>query len=996
MGSQFNFKQLLKKAVKEAAPESVSTAHGAKEKFNFKHLLYRLCGIYPMFGPRPFTEADYAEIWKGPEYSMADLLNFVDYDDKEGIFLLNDGINVGAYFELTPYIFEGRSQETLAAVHRSVVGALHSFPEDEEAPWIVQIFANDEPIRGFVEKLEQYAHPDVRATPIAQRWFTELKDHLEVVSRPEGYFIDQFNGTVWGGVERKIRVIVYRYAPAKYWLDENKALLPNKKPPHHELNQVVKNFARQLEQANLKLVRRDGESFYNWLAPWFSPKPRGCNDGFDFITQKPYPPKRASTYDFGQAVFSEEPVAKDGEFWFCDQPTRFITLGPLEAEPPVGFFTVERDPLKAGKPTVVWDLLPRGCMASFTVVVESQFAVKRHLFGLISAAGNASDEAEQTANEARNAISLMAQGEKLYRFFPGIYVRGRTKTELDDRVLSVLSLLRSRGLSPIDPKWDLKPLDSFIRALPFGFSNKHDRKHGKRAWLCNTELLVRLLPIFGRDRGTGNPGLMAFNRSGEILTCDPFSKKDRMKTAHALIFGPTGAGKSATVNYFIQMITATKKMRWFLLEKGNSFGPLAEHFEHHGKTVNHIRFTSTDLDISLPPYAETAKAVHQLLDVEAADLRLNARMNVTSDAAALDPTTAFVEMAVGALDAIEKKADEAKRKGEALLQEEEDDDEDAQRDYFGEMLSSTLLMISGANKDEERAITRAQRAQISKCLVLALKQAHQQNRIARPSDVVAVMEERVKNDASLRDDQREALNNHACALSEWTVSTRGWFFNRDGVAFPEKDLTVIDFGILAADNNKDMLALATIQVLNVITGIGEKYQYSDQAMSTTVVTDEGHMFTKNPVIVAPFVFGVKTWRKLDIWLWQTTQNVKHDYPGEAQAMLNLAEWWICLCMPPAEVVTISEYRTLTPEQEALLRSARKGAPQYTEGVIMCDKFTSLFRIVMPPLPLELARTDPDEKKALARFAKEHNTDALGARYLSAEIAKKRRREEPVE
>lgn len=1000
MGSQFNFKQFLKHKGKQhpSQPHFSSKRLKKEPTINFKNFLYRLCGIYPPFGPIPLTEADYAKVWEGPEYSMADLLNFVDYDEDSGIFLLNDGINVGAYFELKPFVFEGQSAETLQAVHRSVVGALHSFPEDEDAPWVVQVFLNDQPIRGFVEKLEAVAHPDVRESAYSQAWFAELRDHFDLVSRPDGFFIDPKSNAVWGGVERTARVLVYRFAPAKYWLDENKALLPDKKPPHVELNTVVKNFARQLEQANLKLIRRDGESFYNWLAPWFSPKARGCIDGFEFIKQKSYPKNnKASTYDFGQSVFSEEPVAKDGEFWFCDQPTRFITLGPLESEPVVGLFTVEQDPLKSGRPSVLWDLLPRGCMVSFTMVVESQFAIKKHLFGLISSAGDASDEAAKTAEQARTAIHLMAEGEKLYRFFPGMFVRGRNKVELDDKVLSVLSLLRSRGLSPIDPKWDLKPLDSFVRALPFGFSPNHDRKYGRRAWLCNTELLVRLLPIFGRDTGTGTGrmGKISFTRSGELYTCEPLlsgkQKTDRQKTSHALIFGPTGAGKSAYVNGLIQHITAMHKVRWFLLEKGNSFGLLADHFKRLGKSVNHIRFTEK-LDISLPPYAETAKAVLQLAQFEAAEAHINAQLQTEM----ISPSEGIIERALSRLEQVELIADTAtpKKVGEAALDLghlDQEEDKDEQRDYFGEMLTSTLLMISGANKDEERAITRSQRAVISRCLMTTLKQAHAQGRIARPTDMVATMRDVLEHDKQLEKDQRDALRNQIEALSEWTRGLRAWFFNRYGVAFPEVDLTVIDFGILAADNNKDMLALATIQLLNVITGLGEKYQYDPNRTTTVTVTDEGHMFTKNPVIVAPLLFGVKTWRKLEIWLWQTTQNVKADYPGEAQAMLNLAEWWICLCMGPKEVSEVAEFRELTPQQEALMRSTRKAMPWYSEGVIMCDQFTSLFRSVMPTLPLVLAGTSGEEKSALAQLAQENHVSMLDAAYLKVAQMKNARR-----
>ncbi|STQ14813.1 putative plasmid-like protein [Enterobacter cloacae] len=51
---------------------------------------------------------------------------------------------------------------------------------------------------------------------------------------------------------------------------------------------------------------------------------------------------------------------------------------------------------------------------------------------------------------------------------------------------------------------------------------------------------------------------------------------------------------------------------------------------------------------------------------------------------------------------------------------------------------------------------------------------------------------------------------------------------------------------------------------------------------------------------------VKMWRKLGAWLWLFTQNLA-DFPDTAKKMLNMAEWWICLVMPPDEVEQIARF-----------------------------------------------------------------------------------------
>jgi type IV secretory pathway VirB4 component len=61
-------------------------------------------------------------------------------------------------------------------------------------------------------------------------------------------------------------------------------------------------------------------------------------------------------------------------------------------------------------------------------------------------------------------------------------------------------------------------------------------------------------------RGTGNPGLLFFNRGAEPLVFDPLHAADRKKNAHMLILGPTGAGKSALLVYMLQQMLAIHRL----------------------------------------------------------------------------------------------------------------------------------------------------------------------------------------------------------------------------------------------------------------------------------------------------------------------------------------------------------------------------------------------------------------------------------------------------
>jgi hypothetical protein len=194
-------------------------------------------------------------------------------------------------------------------------------------------------------------------------------------------------------------------------------------------------------------------------------------------------------------------------------------------------------------------------------------------------------------------------------------------------------------------------------------------------------------------------------------------------------------------------------------------------------------------------------------------------------------------------------------------------------------------------------------------------------------------------------------------------------------------------GMLTADNYKDMLAVAVVSLINTITGIGEKYQYSGR--QTQVYTDEGHAITTNPTLVKPFVFGAKTWRKLNIWLNQGTQQFT-DYPDEAEKMISLAEWWYCLNMGDDDLKQLLRFKHLNEEQKALVVSANKEKGKYTEGVVISDNVTSLFRVVVPALPLVLAGTDDDEKRMRREVMDANNCTEIEAVYKIADSIKEKR------
>ena len=71
-------------------------------------------------------------------------------------------------------------------------------------------------------------------------------------------------------------------------------------------------------------------------------------------------------------------------------------------------------------------------------------------------------------------------------------------------------------------------------------------------------------------------------------------------------------------------------------------------------------------------------------------------------------------------------------------------------------------------------------------------------------------------------------------------------------------------------------------------------------------------------------------------------------------------------------------------------STRKEAKKYTEGVILSPKLKSIFRVVMPALPLVLAGTDGDEKQARRQIMEQKGINELDACFYLADQIKQKR------
>ncbi|WP_020406867.1 conjugative transfer ATPase [Hahella ganghwensis] len=912
----------------------------------------KLSGSLPFKGEEPLTAHDFDSLFRA-ERSFTGYLPWRQYED--GVFLFDDDVSVGAAFEIFPADVDGKPETVKKMLEASLDSALGRIPERTDNPWILQVYLNDEPIISLIDQLRAYASPDAKKTKLHEVFMKELEEHIYHLANPEGLFFDDSSGVPWRGIIRRVRCCLYRIANEKSHYKNGKPV-PGVMTPTAENHQVVRSFCRALEQAGIRHLKYDDSDLRTWMFPWFSPHPVGFKDAYEYMAKHPFKKNQddPAYFDLAQSTLIKRPSCDEkGVFKFCGQYQRFMALQPLDSPPSPGIITSERSSGAKTTSVSTWDQMPQGSIFVMTIVIESQLQIKNHLHVMGEKGGAVSPKAAEAQKQIEEAKRQLARNKKLYRLYAGVYLRADSEEALQAKCLDAANILSDAGLKPIEPEDEPIGRDSYLRNLPMVYRPDKD-KVSKRARMTYSHHVARLLPLFGRSTGTGNPGILYFNKIGQPLMYDKFNKRDRTKTAHGLIFGSTGAGKSASINYKSLYYAAMFNHRQFIIEKGQSFKLLAKYFKRQGKTVSYLRFTAKkELCPSLPPFVETRKALEQL---EEDDNYIT--MDVTDW-----------------LDA-------------------EIDEEDEERFYLGEMEQATLIMISNANKDELSAIKSDERQLIRECIVKALEKAVREgNPHARVTDLVEVMEDLVTNPPKSAEgkplyDQLELqrIRKFSRSLKGWTSGLKGMIFNRYGESWKDVDLTVIDMGILAKPENNDMLTLAMITLVNTITGIGEKYQYTDNR-ETVVWTDEGHVLTTNPTIVGPFVFGVKTWRKLAIWLIQATQNLD-DYPNEAKKMLNLAEWWYCLNMAPNEINEMkTRFRTqMTDEQVHLCMTTQKQPGAYVEGVVMSDKLTMQYRSVIPALPLCLAMTDGDEKKKIQQIKKDLQANDPKADDLDAALA----------
>lgn len=887
-------------------------------------------------GKKPATLADEQALYASAP-SLVELLPWVEYLPTSKSMLLEDGVSVAAFFELTPLGTEGREAAWLAQARDALENALQdSFDELDDNPWVLQLYAQDETrFDQYQQTLREYVQPRAQGTLFTDFYLRFFEHHLRAVAKPGGLFEDSVVTRLpWRGQSRRVRMVVYRRTSG--------TATRRGQTPEQALNIVCDRLTGGLANAGIRSHRLEAAQIHNWLLRWFNPQPSllGNNpeDHDRFYRLSAYPDttepdeiELASGTDFSQRLFFGQPRSdvSQGLWYFDGLPHRVMVTDRLRMPPGIGHLTGETR--KGDALNTLMDQMPEDTVMCLTLVATPQDILESHLNHLAKKAVGETLASEQTLRDVHEARTLIGSAHKLYRGALAFYLRGHDEAELDRRGLQLANVMLNAGLQPVREEDEVAPLNSYLRWLPGVYNPGQDR----RQWytqLMFAQHMANLSFTWGRSQGTGRPGFTFFNRGGGPITFDPLNRLDRQMNAHLFLFGPTGSGKSATLNNLLNQVTALYRPRLFIVEAGNSFGLFAEFARKLGLTVNRVRLAPGS-GVSLAPFADARRLIETPSDMQ------------TLDADALDE----------------------EQPGEAT-------EADEQRDVLGELEITARLMITGGEEREEARMTRADRSLIRQCILDAAQRCVPQNRTVLTRDVRDALRERGL-DTTLPEIRRTRLLEMADAIDMFCQGADGEMFDRPGTPWPEADITLVDLATYAREGYNAQLSIAYISLINTVNNIAERDQYLGRPIIN--VTDEGHVITKNPLLSPYIVKITKMWRKLGAWFWLATQNID-DLPKAAEPMLNMIEWWICLSMPPDEVEKIARFRELSPAQKALMLSARKETGKFTEGIILAKNLEVLFRAVPPSLYLALAQTEPEEKAARYQLMQQFGISELEA------------------
>ncbi|MGX9311104.1 TraC family protein, partial [Pantoea ananatis] len=190
----------------------------AQTEHQHGHGPFSVEGHEPITRDGRLTHADESGLYAtGP--SIIDHVPWGEYLPEHQCILLDDGVSVGAVYEINPVGTEGRPESRLEEIRDVVENALQdSIPELDSHQWVVQFFCQDDSdLSAYMDSIRGYVRPRAQGTAFTEAWLNEQERHLKNVAAEKGLFVDEIvTGAPWRGQIRRTRMVVYRWVEKPY------------------------------------------------------------------------------------------------------------------------------------------------------------------------------------------------------------------------------------------------------------------------------------------------------------------------------------------------------------------------------------------------------------------------------------------------------------------------------------------------------------------------------------------------------------------------------------------------------------------------------------------------------------------------------------------------------------------------------------------------------------------------------------------------------------
>ena len=956
----------------------------------------------------PITNYDKHQLYK--EYrSFSGFLPYAEWLEEHNMMLLEDHVSVAALWEIDPVRSEGMDLEYMNNIETQLVAATAGVLEkaSKEGQYVLSCYTQDEfSLNEEFEMIEASIHPEWKNTALAKEYLKSLSNMMKGMESESGLFSETMRKggddsdsamRPYRGGKRKHRIMLYR-----------RVKVQNRKGKDEIRNneiKALKNLIGVVEAAIgqfASIKRIDREGFYNFMVRFLNHSPSSTRGDINrLLKENPCPPEELasinSEYALSMLHSKINTDSEKGVIEFDDCPARFLQIERLNAIPPSGALTAEKIDPRTNEVNTSFDSFPAGSIFVQHIIFEDQDEKKESLKQLEKNSRTVEDEAILTNEQCKKSIELMAKGRSLYKVEMGVYLFAKNIKELDKITEQTkVALTNKLKLKAISPENNLFPIESFIRNIPLVYDPFLDnrRKRGRTSWYHHA---VRFIPIMGRTRGfigrTKSVCSQNFNRRGELILFDPL---DYDGNAHCTILGPSGLGKSATLNKSIIELLIFKNARIFIAEAGKSFDPLMDFLEAESMDVQRVNIGAGADSKPVAPFGSAKKARDDFLsdageDTKSRELYLDnllanlEEFGVFSEGEeevlenlSEDETSVFIE---------NKRAETKQRILASFYASQANEAEEDKKDYMGECIMIAKIMVTGGDPKEEDKFCLQDVTFLTHAIVEAANIADAQNEVTvRPTH----LETALRNiSVGYKEDNHEAykrLQEMADNLSLYTKSIRGKILNKKAEPFRNCDCLHVELGVAQRSGNEDLLALSYLSLMNMINDVAESKAEKGDDRPIYVITDEAHLILKDRRIAPIAVKIVRMWRKYGAWFLPATQDIANSFVGEASAILQICEYFIALKPPPEDLEALVELARLSEEDKKLVENARAEKYKYTEAVIInkTRSESALVRIVQPSFTLAIAGTEDKEKNEREALMKKYKIRVAGATLIQAQ------------